>query len=166
VAVPWSSNVRNDTGWAFVGLTGILHLLEASIDRAFRSAAVGRRPQAPDKAGTECPGLARRVKRVCPAIRNASLTTGCRTHWRQSFVATGNKCTPTNGQPYSHEMFGLNSSPPQGYPRTIVEQVVFKGRRGGGQRSFFHDHNGGCWPRAWGRRMDGMSTKRVRIPLG
>jgi hypothetical protein len=46
----------------------IFQMFASFIDKTFRSAAVGLRPQTPDKAAKGCRGLARRVKRVCAAF--------------------------------------------------------------------------------------------------
>jgi hypothetical protein len=80
------------------------------IDEAFRSAAVGLRPQAPEYAGMGCLGLSRSVKRVSAAFRNAPLTKDYRTRWLQPLLVTGRQCSEVNGPDYFHAMFGLSTS--------------------------------------------------------
>jgi hypothetical protein len=63
--------------------------------KASRCAAVGRPPQAPDRAAKGCCGLARRVKRVGAAFCNAPPTKGAQTHWPQPSVKRRNQCIQT-----------------------------------------------------------------------
>jgi hypothetical protein len=115
-------------------LTRMVNALEASIDKVFRSAAVRIPPHAPAYDGKGRRGLARRVKRVCASFCNASLTKGCRTHWRQPSVKTRTPFIQTIGHRYLQALFGRVSASETSRPKASRRSLHHGFRRHGQNR--------------------------------